>query len=332
MSESMAELIPDVRESGERRAQYAEMKKTERDELFATVNSFIETVPQNLSEFSAFLNMQATLPTSDLYNTILTLKTMPGAQDVRTFDAWKRAGRSILPGTHGIKTLEREQYTHTQLVTSRDAFGAEQTVPITQQRNGYTVGRVFDVSTTRGATVPTAFTMPAKEDITASFPSFVQLAQSYGVKVYSDKEQKHRVLYDPDARAIVIRDNMSAPEIMTALTSGLVLARIHNREGAAFDVKAHTMESAGAAYVVCRSFGVDAPVDLAKVHAGLDGRGEKEIKAMLGNIGYHARGVGYELDKSLNPVKAASRYNFQNRQQDNQRNRRREVNRNATSR
>ena len=329
MSESYTALIPDVRESDARRTQYAEMKKAERNDLFSTVNSFIDRVPQDFREFSAFLNMQATLPTSDLYNTILTLKTMPGAQDVRTFDTWKRAGRSILPGTQGIKTLEREQYTHKQFVTSRDAFGAEQTVPITQQRNGYTVGRVFDVSQTRGEAASPAFTMKTKEDIAASFPTFVQLAQSYGVKVYSDKEQQNRVMYDPAARAIVIQDNMSAPEIMTALTSGLVLARIHDREGHSFNPAAHTLESAGAAYVVCRSFGVDAPVDLSKVHAGLSGKESKEIKAMLGNIGYHARGVGYELDKSLNQDRSASRYNFQNRQQDQQRNRRRAVNRNA---
>jgi predicted NAD/FAD-binding protein len=77
---------------------------------------------------------------------------------------------------------------------------------------------------------------------------------------------------------------------------------------------------------------VDAPVDLSVIHAGLAGKGDKEIKAMLGNIGYHARGVGYELDKSLNPDRSASRYNFQNRQQDHQRNRRRTANRNAVRR
>ena len=41
MPESMTELIPDVRESESRRNQYAEMKKAERDELFAAVNDFI---------------------------------------------------------------------------------------------------------------------------------------------------------------------------------------------------------------------------------------------------------------------------------------------------
>lgn len=304
-----------LQQNNAERNEYKEKKQAERDELFSKVNAFVGQLPGDPAKFTAYLNMQAVTPTSGMYKTILILDAMPGAVDIRTAEAWSSAGRKIRAGVHGIRTLERDSYTKNEVITGSDAYGNKQTYNIAQQKNGYVVGYVFDATQTIGAPLPPAFSLKSDEEISGAFGELVSVAgRKYGAKVYTLKDQDAPVYYGPEQKAIVVREKMKAADTFAALTCGIVQADCHSRNGGMpYDPQEHDFECMGAAYVICRSFGVEIGLfDLAALHSKLSGLDEKGVKGCMNAISRASNYAGYQIESRLSPERKHSRYNYHN--------------------
>ena len=143
--------------------EYAALKKTEREELWARLDALTTDVFKDAESLRGFLDFTAQCSPERIENLLLFHNDAPEATWLKTFDEWKEAGRSVRSGEAGYTALIGQDYTR------EDGTAA----------SGYYVGKKFDVSQTRGRQPDRAPVYAADELVTAVFTnSPVRLAVS----------------------------------------------------------------------------------------------------------------------------------------------------------
>jgi len=106
----------------------------------------------------AYLAAMAKLPGYSLHNLLLIGAQRPGAQHVAGFSTWRRLGRSIRKGEHGIVILAPIVKRQTHDTAERNPDGVPPRESGQDDRRAVVVGfrgvYVFDVSQTEGAPLP----------------------------------------------------------------------------------------------------------------------------------------------------------------------------------
>ena len=111
---------------------YAAMKKTEREAVWAQVDARMGEVLADAPALQEFLNFMSQCRNS-LPNQLLLSGQNADITDARTFQQWKDAGRHIRTGEEGYTAIVGQVYEN----NSRKA-------------SGYNIGKVFDITQTRG--------------------------------------------------------------------------------------------------------------------------------------------------------------------------------------
>ena len=115
---------------------YAAMKKTEREAVWAQVDARMGEVLADAPALQEFLNFMSQCRNS-LPNQLLLSGQNADITDARTFQQWKDAGRHIRTGEEGYTAIVGQVYENNG-----------------RKASGYNIGKVFDITQTRGRPLP----------------------------------------------------------------------------------------------------------------------------------------------------------------------------------
>ena len=133
--------------------EYAAMKKTEREAVWVQVDARMGEVLADASTLQGFLDFMSQCRNS-LPNQLLLSGQNADITDARTFQQWKDAGRHIRTGEEGYTAIVGQVYENNG-----------------RKASGYNIGKVFDITQTRGRPVPPPAEYQVDELIAASIES-----------------------------------------------------------------------------------------------------------------------------------------------------------------
>lgn len=217
------------------REEFIEQKKVEREMLTQMRGLAVDKAFSGREHLLQYLDAQALLSNMSAGNTLLILSQRPDATDVRTFDAWKAANRSVKTGETGLLIFAPHEY------ESRDD-GAT--------RTGYGVVRRFDLSQTHGEPITPEPAVPF--DPVQRLRALIA-APPAPIVMDSGDRVKRGVMYDVNERVIFVREGLDAGDAFRALTIAIAQASFQSaawHEGTPFAAEC-------AAYIACKRVGME---------------------------------------------------------------------------
>ena len=212
--------------------EYAAMKKAERDAVWAQVDARMGEVLADGPALQGFLDFMSQCRSS-LLNQLLLSGQNADITDARTFQQWKDAGRHIRTGEEGYTTIVGQVYENNG-----------------RKASGYNIGKVFDITQTRGRPVPPPVHYEVEELIAAaieSSPVPIQISDSLPDGIQAQ--------YVPKNRAIYVRNGMDAGTTLCAIIRECAQADFH--KDYTYNRQAYAAPSYCAAYMVANRYGLD---------------------------------------------------------------------------
>ena len=160
--------------------EYAAMKKAEREAVWVQVDARIGEVLADAPALQEFLNFMSQSRNS-LPNQLLLSGQNADITDARTFQQWKDAGRHIRTGEEGYTAIVGQVYENNG-----------------RKASGYNIGKVFDITQTRGRPVPPPAEYQVDELIAAaieSSPVPIQISDSLPDGIQAQYVPKNRTIY-----------------------------------------------------------------------------------------------------------------------------------------
>ena len=160
--------------------EYAAMKKTEREAVWAQVDARMGEVLADAPALQEFLNFMSQSRNS-LPNQLLLSGQNADITDARTFQQWKDAGRHIRTGEEGYTAIVGQVYENNG-----------------RKASGYNIGKVFDITQTRGRPIPPPAEYQVDELIAAtieSSPVPIQISDSLPDGIQAQYVPKNRTIY-----------------------------------------------------------------------------------------------------------------------------------------
>ena len=183
-------------------------------------------------------------------NTIAIFLQRPTASLVASFSDWRRKGRQVRKGEHGIKILAPH--------TIKDVD--DETGEI-KQRLGSHLAYCFDVSQTDGADLPEG---PARQ-LTGSVDDYDRIwdtllaVSPVPVSVEPITDCEANGYYSHTDQRIVVRDGLAEMQRVKTAIHEIAHALLHAKgsEEANADRSTREVQAESVAYVVCRALGLD---------------------------------------------------------------------------
>ena len=160
--------------------EYAAMKKTEREAIWVQVDARMGEVLADAPALQEFLNFMSQCRNS-LPNQLLLSGQNADITDARTFQQWKDAGRHIRTGEEGYTAIVGQVYENNG-----------------RKASGYNIGKVFDITQTRGRPVPPPANYQVDELVAAaieSSPVPIQISDSLPDGIQAQYVSKNRTIY-----------------------------------------------------------------------------------------------------------------------------------------
>ena len=160
--------------------EYAAMKKAEREAVWVQVDARMGEVLADAPALQEFLNFMSQSRNS-LPNQLLLSGQNADITDARTFQQWKDAGRHIRTGEEGYTAIVGQVYENNG-----------------RKASGYNIGKVFDITQTRGRPVPPPAEYQVDELIAASIESSpvpIQISDSLPDGIQAQYVPKNRTIY-----------------------------------------------------------------------------------------------------------------------------------------
>ena len=183
-------------------------------------------------------------------NTIAIFLQRPTASLVASFSDWRRKGRQVRKGEHGIKILAPH--------TIKDVD--DETGEI-KQRLGFHLAYCFDVSQTDGADLPEG---PARQ-LTGSVDDYDRIwdtllaVSPVPVSVEPITDCEANGYYSHTDQRIVVRDGLAEMQRVKTAIHEIAHALLHAKgsEEANADRSTREVQAESVAHVVCRALGLD---------------------------------------------------------------------------
>ena len=183
-------------------------------------------------------------------NTIAIFLQRPTASLVASFSDWRRKGRQVRKGEHGIKILAPH--------TIKDVD--DETGEI-KQRLGFHLAYCFDVSQTDGADLPEG---PARQ-LTGSVDDYDRIwdtllaVSPVPVSVEPITDCEANGYYSHTDQRIVVRDGLAEMQRVKTAIHEIAHALLHAKgsEEANADRSTREVQAESVAYVLCRALGLD---------------------------------------------------------------------------
>jgi len=222
----------------------------------------------------AYLAAMSRMPRYSLNNLLLIAAQKPDARQVAGFTTWKRLGRFVKQGEHGILILapcvRRRKPGHDAATPTRDPLAGHTDGDPDEVVVGFRGAHVFDISQTNGAPLP----QPAcvNGDPGTYFDRLVQAIADRGIQLtYSQAIGAAHGVATRDR--IVLRPDLAPAERFSTAVHELAHIRLghHTSGDPAASAGLHEVESESVAYVVCQAIGLDsrtASADYLTLHQG----------------------------------------------------------------
>ena len=204
--------------------EYAAMKKTEREAVWVQVDARMGEVLADASTLQGFLDFMSQCRNS-LPNQLLLSGQNADITDARTFQQWKDAGRHIRTGEEGYTAIVGQVYENNG-----------------RKASGYNIGKVFDITQTRGRPVPPPAEYQVDELIAASIES-----SPVPIQISDSLPDGIQTQYVPKNRTIYVRNGMDAGTTLCAIVRECAQADFH--KDYTYNRQAYAAPSYCAAYI-----------------------------------------------------------------------------------
>lgn len=215
--------------------EYAAQKKAEREALWARVDTCAVRALKDGASLKGFLDFVAQCNPQRTANLLLLYEQNPEITWARSFDGWKEEGRSVRSGETGYTAMLGQEYER------EDG----------KMVSGYTIGKMFDISQTRGRQPEPSVQHAEDELLAALFTS-----SPVRLSVADNLPDKVQAQYVPQKRTIYVRNNMDAGTTLRAVAREAAAATYDLHDGR-YNRGAYVAQSYCATYVVARKYGVD---------------------------------------------------------------------------
>ena len=219
----------------------------------------------------AYLKAAAQFHDYSLNNTLLIFMQMPDATRVMGFHGWRKLGRFVKKGEHGIMILAP---IISKVKVDDDDDGDK---VVTRFRAVY----IFDISQTEGDDLPEAPILTGagcSDDLILALTLF---ADARGIIVKTEKLAGSAMGVSRGG-SIVIDNSLNGADYFSVLVHEVAHELFNHRARRdELDKKAREIEAESVAYVICEHFGV---VCTAPAYLALHGADAKDVTARLGSI------------------------------------------------
>jgi hypothetical protein len=208
-----------------------------------------------------------------LNNLLLIAAQRPDSRQVAGFTTWKRLGRSVKKGEHGIAILapviSRRKHTEAPEGTRRNASAKPGDVELDDSVVGFRGAYVFDASQTEGAPVPEFACVNGDPSVfTDRLKAHVA---GQGVELsYSERIAPARGI--TAGKQIVLLPGLPAAEEFSTLVHEAAHSAMHRNDGREQPSKTvRETEAEAVAYIVCQAIGLDtnsAAADYVTLYQG----------------------------------------------------------------
>lgn len=256
--------------------EYAAMKKQEREEVWAEVDSKAQEVFQDGESLKSFLNFMAQCKPQKAANLLLLYAQNPEIRQVKTFDGWKKEHKTLRAGARGYTFIADQKY-------EKDG----------EIRQGYVITKAYDISQIR--TKPPE--PPEPKPIQTLMGALLKDTETK-VSIADNLPENVQAQYIPRQRTIFVRNGMSEEVTFHAINRELACASMDSHDGTYSRAEA-VPQAFCAAYVMAEKYGVDhSGFDLDKI-CEMQEYGNKEpqeLRAFIGNV----KNAVYRISRHIN--------------------------------
>lgn len=259
--------------------EYAALKKAEREELWARVDAQAESVFADDTALRGFLDFTANCTPQRTANLLLLYQQNPEIRQPRTFEGWKKAGRSVRTGETGYTALIGQNYER------EDGRAAA----------GYNIGKMFDISQTKGRPPIEPPRFEPEELVAAAIEN-----SPVAIRISDQLPDRVQAQYVPKAHSVFVRNGMDAPSTFCAITreqaqAGFDTDRSYRRAD-------YIAASYCVAYVTAKRYGLDvAEFDLSPAVNACAGLEVQNKRLFLFDVKSAAYTIRKALDRGLIP-------------------------------
>lgn len=256
--------------------EYAAMKKQEREEVWAEVDSKAQEVFQDGDSLKGFLNFMAQCKPQKAANLLLLYGQNPEIRQVKTFDGWKKEHKTLRAGVRGYTFIADQNY-------EKDG----------EVRQGYVITKAYDISQIRTKQLEP----PEPKPIQMLMGALLKNTETK-ISIADNLPENVQAQYIPRQRTIFVRNGMSEEVTFHAINRELACASMDSHDGTYS--RAETVPQAFcAAYVMAEKYGVDnSGFDFSKI-CEMQGYGNKEpqeLRAFIGNV----KNAVYTISRHIN--------------------------------
>ena len=227
-------------------------------------------------DFRRYLDTQARFHNYSWHNTWLIASQRPDATQVAGFQTWKKLGRHVRKGEHGIMIFAPCPW-------KRETDDGE-----TEAGIYFKVVHVFDVAQTDGQELPSVECPTVQESADRLLADLRCVAAKRGIAVTFKRLDGP---YGASKKgAIDVDDTHTTGQQAKTLAHELAHEVLHREIKGTFTRSLAELEAESVAYVVCRHFGLDSETRSSRYIALWDGD-SKSLRASLERISKTARGI-----------------------------------------
>ena len=259
--------------------EYAAMKKIEREAVWVQVDARMGEVLADAPALQGFLDFMSQCRNS-LPNQLLLSGQNADITDARIFQQWKDAGRHIRTGEEGYTAIIGQMYKNNG-----------------RKASGYNIGKVFDITQTRGRPVPPPANYQVDELVAAaieSSPVPIQISDSLPDSIQAQ--------YVPKNRTIYVRNGMDAGTTLCAIVRERAQADFH--KDYTYNRQAYAAPSYCAAYMVAHRYGLDTTAfNFDRVVALYGNLGKEQQRGFLSDVNTvdKQQASGFDMDVEFHP-------------------------------
>lgn len=259
--------------------EYAAMKKQEREEVWAEVDSKAQEVFQNGDSLKSFLNFMAQCKPQKAANLLLLYGQNPEIRQVKTFDGWKKEHKTLRAGARGYTFIADQNY-------EKDG----------EIRQGYVICKAYDISQIRTKQPEP----PEPKPIQMLLGALLKETETK-VSIAENLPENVQAQYIPRQRTIFVRNGMSEEVTFHAINRELSCAAMDSHDGTYSRAEA-IPQAFCAAYVMAEKYGVDhSGFDLDKICEMQDygNKEPQELRAFIGNVKNAVYSISRHINRNL---------------------------------
>lgn len=274
-------------------------KKTQKERI-QEISAELERGVQSMFEserYQKWLAVCSRFHNYSLNNTILITMQRPDASYVGGFALWKKLGRSVKKGEHGIRILAPYKYK----IEVEDSNGDKQVI----EKIGFKPAYVFDYAQTEGKELPTIGVNELTGDVNDYRRLFRALTEISPVPIrFEEIPGGAKGYYNDAEKCIAIQYGMSQLQTIKTLVHEVVHSHNHSKEALKdrpdMDRKSMEVESESVAHIVLKAYNLDSEdYSIPYISSWSSGKDAKELKACMESIRSTADEIITGIDQSL---------------------------------